>query len=260
MNLPLSTSEHPPQAPTSLNFYSGGYFGSSLWLEWDGSRLYRKRQDSGGSDPRIDSWVCLLPPSAETWSDFRRLLDELKAWRWRRNWINREIMDGWQWNLVLVWGTQKWSGSGSNTSPRAFSRVERLLEALAKGRKAPGFPAGFSIRANQALGEVQFAWDGRRLEWQCCAYGKAGLVEGERSGIPSEAWKRFNRAFAKVRRAEPSEGITIEVCDSERRGSQSYSIVLERGGESSPPWLRVLGELARLAGVTLPFGMMAADH
>ena len=158
MNLPLSTSEHPPQAPTSLNFYSGGYFGSSLWLEWDGSRLYRKRQDSGGSDPRIDSWVCLLPPSAETWSDFRRLLDELKAWRWRRNWINREIMDGWQWNLVLVWGTQKWSGSGSNASPGEFSRVERLLEALAKGRKAPGFPAGFSIRANQALGEVQFAW------------------------------------------------------------------------------------------------------
>ena len=185
MDLPLSTSELPPQAPTSLHFYSGGYFGSSLWLEWDGSRLYRKRQDSGESDPRLDTWVCLMPPSAETWSDFKRVLDELKAWRWRRKWINRDVMDGWQWHLLLVWGAQKWSGSGSNASPREFIRVERLLEALAKGRKAPGFPEGFSVRANQALGEVRFAWDGRRLEWQCCAYGKAGLVEGKRSGIPS---------------------------------------------------------------------------
>ena len=260
MNLPLSTSELPPQAPTSLNFYSGGFFGSSLWLEWDGSRLYRKRQDSGGADPRLDSWVCLLPPSAETWSDFRRVLDELKAWRWRRNWTNRDIMDGWQWDLALVWGTQKWSGSGSNASPREFSRVERLLEALAKGRKAPGFPAGFSIRANQALGEVQFAWDGRCLQWWCCANRKAGLVEGERGGIPSAAWRRFNRAFATARRAEPSEGITAEEYDYERRGCQRYSIDLERGGLSSRPWLKVLGELARLAEVILPFGPMAPDQ
>lgn len=41
---------------------------------------------------------------------------------------------------------------------------------------------------------------------------------------------------------------------------QSYSIDLERGGESSPPWLKVLGELARLAEVTLPFNLMADDQ
>jgi hypothetical protein len=169
-------------------------------------------------------------------------------------------MDGWQWDLVLVWGTQKWSGSGSNASPQEFSRVERLLEALAKGRRAPGFPAGFSIRANQALGEVQLDWDGRRLQWWCCAYGKAGLVEGERDGIPSAAWKKFNRAFATARRAKPSEGVTVGEYDYERMGSQSYSIDLERGGLSSRPWLKVLGELARLAEVTLPFGPMTADQ
>jgi hypothetical protein len=188
------------QAPISLKFYSGGFFGSSLWLEWDGSHLYRKRQDSGGSDPRLDSWVCLRPPSAQGWSELRLVLDELHAWKWRRTWSNQDIMDGWQWDLALVWGTQTWSGSGSNDAPRGFSRGERLLESFANGRKAPGFPVGFSVRANHALGVAQFGWDGRHLQWWCDS-GKGGLVEGVRVGIPSEDWKRFKRAFATARRA-----------------------------------------------------------
>jgi len=254
MAQPSSTGYLPPQIPMSLKFYSGGFFGSSLWLEWDGSNLYRKRQHSGGSNSRNCPWVCLLPPTAQAWFELRRVLDELKAWRWRRKWSDPGIMDGWQWDLGLVWGPQKWSGSGSNNAPQEFRRVERLLEKLGSGRKAPGLPAGFSIRANHSSGGVEFIWDGRHLHWWCRDSGKEGLVEGDRSGIPSEAWKKFNRAFATARRAAHSEGMTMDENYYEKCDSRSYTIDLERGSQSSRPWLKVLGELARLAEVTLAFG------
>lgn len=249
-----SKSELHLQPPKSLKFCSGGFFGSSLRLEWDGSNLYRQRQDSGGSDPHHCSWVCLRTPSVQAWFELRQVLDELNAWNWPRKSDNPDVMDGWQWDLGLVWGTRKWSGCGSNAFPLGFKKVERVLERLAKGRKASGIPSGFEIRACGKQGEVRFVWDGRILQWWCWATGTGCSSQGERSGLSSVAWKGFNRAFSKARRMGLPQGGTLDGYPGDRGYLSNSCFDLDMSDQPSALWHKVVLELVGLSGLELPFG------
>jgi len=247
-------SQPPLEPPRSLKFYSGGFFGSSLRLEWDGTNLYRQRQDSGGSDPLHCSWVCLRPPSVRAWAELRQKLDELSAWKWPRRSDNPNVMDGWQWGLGLVWGTRKWSGCGSNAFPLGFRKVERVLERLAKGRKAPGFPSGFVIHARGEQVEVRFDWDGRRLQWWYRAAGEDGSPEGARTGFPPAAWSGFNRSFSNARRMDLPKGGTFDGYPNDLSDHSKSCFNLDMHDQSMAPWHRVVQELADLSGLALPSG------
>lgn len=241
-------SQLPQEPPGSLKFYSGWYFGSSLRLEWDGTNLYRQSQDSGGAEPLQCPWVCLRPPSVQVWADLSQKLDELGAWKWPRKSDNPDVMDGWQWDLGLVWGTRKWSGCGSNASPLGFKQVERALERLAKGRKAPGFPSGFVVDARGEQIKVRFEWNGRRLQWWYRAAGKADSSEGARTGIPSVAWRGFTRALSNARRIGLPERRTMEGYPNDLCDYSKSCFDLDMRDQAMAPWHRVVQELASLSG------------
>jgi hypothetical protein len=246
------------QAPKCMKFYSGGFFGSSLRLEWDGSNLYRQKQNFGGSDLRHCSWVCLSPPSAQAWSELRQVLDEHDVWKWPCKSTNPDVMDGRQWDLGFVWGTREWAGSGCNAYPLGFTQVERVLERLAKGRRAPGFPARFVIQARREQEEVRFEWDGRRLQWWYWAAGRGCSSEGEQGRLPSAAWKEFNRAFSNARHMGLLQGHALEGYPSDRGDSSLSCFDLDMSTQPLALWQKMVRELAGLSGLTLSVGLGGA--
>ena len=254
--LPLSC-ELLSQAPKSLKFYSGGFFGSSLWLEWDGTNLWRKREiygDRDGTEYRGPFWVCLQCPESETWLEVRRTLDEVKAWKWpRKGFCDNGITDGWQWELALEWGKKRFSSHGSNASPKGFIKVELVLERLAKGRAAPGFPSAFTIEGPIEQKWVRFDWDGRCLHWCYWISGGRHNWEGNRGGIPPKAWKRFIGAYLKARKSPMPNEQTSDVSRIFQGGQSKRFFELILREQPSSLWVRVLLELVELSEVPLPF-------
>jgi len=70
------------------------------------------------------------PISSEEWEEFWRVIDDLDAWRWGKDYFNQDILDGTQWELVIDRkGKRRRRIFGSNDYPPNF---KVLLDAINK--------------------------------------------------------------------------------------------------------------------------------
>jgi len=68
--------------------------------------------------------------SKDKWEEFWQVVDKIDAWRWAKDYINQDILDGTQWELVIDRkGKRRRRIFGSNDYPPNF---KLLLEAINK--------------------------------------------------------------------------------------------------------------------------------
>lgn len=93
------------------------YVGSSIFGAWHvvlhGQTLTCRKEQSG----REDQNSLPVTPTVEQWRDFRQAMDKLAVWRWQRDYPNRDIADGTQWRVDIVYADRAVSSEGSNNFP-----------------------------------------------------------------------------------------------------------------------------------------------
>ena len=70
--------------------------------------------------------------SSEQWEEFWKVIDNLDAWRWNKDYFNQDILDGTQWELVIDRkGKRRRRIFGSNDYPPNFNLLIDAINKLA---------------------------------------------------------------------------------------------------------------------------------
>ena len=102
--------------------YFPGYK-EKLFLE--GNTLIFLEGNPGTGEYNVVSHI----PSAREWGEFSRSLDNHKIWKWRKNYINLDIVDGGGWNLFIETNSSIIESHGVNKRPSHFNK---FLESINK--------------------------------------------------------------------------------------------------------------------------------
>ena len=120
----------------TLNFFIGGFFGGYERIIWLNEKLHH--QLLMGGDPedeeaRPDDVLNITTPSTKEWEEFWQTVDTLKVWSWKKNYINRYVIDGTQWELrIKRKGRRRRIIFGSNAYPQPEGTFESFLDAITK--------------------------------------------------------------------------------------------------------------------------------
>ena len=115
----------------------GGFFGASyrVELESDGTLLYRHNPKTLTSEPGTRTRRVRV--GDDQWREFRRVMDEVNVWVWRKEYIDPGVVDGTQWSLRLEYADASVFSRGSNAFPEQqdFERFRAAVEMLLGGRE-----------------------------------------------------------------------------------------------------------------------------
>ena len=71
--------------------------------------------------------------SSEEWDVFWKVVDEIDAWRWVKDYFNQDVLDGIQWELIIDRkGKRRKRIFGSNDYPPNFKLLLDSINKLAK--------------------------------------------------------------------------------------------------------------------------------
>ena len=71
--------------------------------------------------------------SIEEWDVFWKVVDEIDAWRWGKDYFNQDVLDGIQWELIIDRkGKRRKRIFGSNDYPPNFKLLLDSINKLAK--------------------------------------------------------------------------------------------------------------------------------
>jgi len=71
--------------------------------------------------------------SIEEWDVFWKVVDEIDAWRWGKDYFNQDVLDGIQWELIIdKKGKRRRQIFGSNDYPPNFKLLLDSINKLAK--------------------------------------------------------------------------------------------------------------------------------
>ena len=115
----------------------GGFFGASyrVELQSDGTLLYRHNPRTLISEPGTRTRRVRV--GDDQWREFRRAMDEVNVWAWRKDYIDPRVVDGTQWNLKLEYADASVVSRGSNVFPEQqdFERFRAAVVMLIGGRE-----------------------------------------------------------------------------------------------------------------------------
>ena len=118
-----------------LDFTIGGFKGSKRVL-WNGGKLcaFNFEHFYGGKDCPIHSdFVPIISKSIRKlgWTKFWSQMDIIEVWSWDKVYINQNMFDGTQWELLInKKGRRKRRIFGSNNYPKEDDRLLRLQKEI----------------------------------------------------------------------------------------------------------------------------------
>ena len=118
-----------------LDFTIGGFKGSKRVL-WNGRKLcaFNFEHFYGGKDCPIRSdFVPIISKSIRKlgWTKFWSQMDIIEVWSWDKVYINQNMFDGTQWELLInKKGRRKRRIFGSNNYPKEDDRLLRLQKEI----------------------------------------------------------------------------------------------------------------------------------
>ncbi len=136
---PIAAGEAPP-IPEKFSAYIGGFFGPSYWVELEQGTLHYKVREKGQQKEKTTT----ITPTPEQWAAFRQALDEIDAWKWKKEY-NSGTPDGTQWSLAIAYDHKKLASGGNNQYPgreakntdytKDFERYLAAVKALLGGKE-----------------------------------------------------------------------------------------------------------------------------
>jgi hypothetical protein len=126
--------------PERLCISIGGFFGPCYEVTFKKGRLtytYLQSRDSSSQeevglvDPQLRQLLGLKPlpqseeiqPSAKQWRNFRRTLDGLNVWSWKRKYLDPRVCDGTGWSAEIAYSDRSVVSSGDNCFPGCDGRA-----------------------------------------------------------------------------------------------------------------------------------------
>ncbi|MGF9760842.1 hypothetical protein AAII07_37210 [Microvirga sp. 0TCS3.31] len=111
--------------PQRFEIYHGNQlFGFVTVQLVDGEKLVFTRQGPISRQQEI------IKPSPEAWAHFRKRLDQLKVWKWKKNYSNSmTVKDGTQWRVLVTYKDKALDSSGSNAYPLPSGTSNNSIEA-----------------------------------------------------------------------------------------------------------------------------------
>jgi len=126
--------------PTAFYIKIGGFHGPSYSVELRDGKLHYTA-DEPARQKKIEKAVT---PTEEQWRQFWQKMDQVRLWQWSREYVNREVLDGTQWNVRIKYDGKSLVASGSNAypletdvaqsnnSPEASLPFNQFLQAVSK--------------------------------------------------------------------------------------------------------------------------------
>jgi len=122
--------------PNSFDASIGGFLGASYRVELqpDGTLRYQHNPQTFTSSPGIKTRR--IEVTDEQWREFRKALDDVNVWAWKKDYTDPNVLDGTQWNLRIRYGDASVFSHGSNAFPpkRDFERFRTAVVKLLGGQ------------------------------------------------------------------------------------------------------------------------------
>ena len=118
----------------TLNFFIGGFSGGYEKIIWLNGKLYHLMDgEPEDEEVRPEEVLNVTTPSTKDWEAFWQTVDTLKVWSWKKNYINRDVIDGTQWELrIKRKGRRRRIISGSNAYPQPKGTFNSFIKAINK--------------------------------------------------------------------------------------------------------------------------------
>ena len=118
----------------TLNFFIGGFSGGYERIIWLNGKLYHLMDgEPEDEEVRPEEVLNVTTPSTKEWEEFWQTVDTLKVWSWKKNYINRDVIDGTQWELrIKRKGRRRRIIFGSNAYPQPEGTFESFVNAINK--------------------------------------------------------------------------------------------------------------------------------
>ncbi|TLS78290.1 hypothetical protein FE236_00580 [Mariprofundus erugo] len=113
--------------PDEFRFDIGGCF--------DGMRFVGLRESTVVMGRGMGSYADdeeSITPSDEDWRLFVKAIDQSNVWKWKRKYVDPNVLDGTEWNLVIRQGEAKKKCYGSNDYPPEFDALIDAINLLVK--------------------------------------------------------------------------------------------------------------------------------
>ena len=123
----------------TLNFFIGGFFGGYERIIWLKGKLYHLMDgEPEDEEVRPEQVLNVTTPSTKEWEEFWQTVETLKVWSWKKNYINRDIIDGTQWELrIKREGRRRRRIYGLNAYPqpeRIFNSFVKAINKLSRSK------------------------------------------------------------------------------------------------------------------------------
>lgn len=123
--------------PRELTASIGGFAGASWSIEMRDKNtiIYSHNPRTFTGWPGTKREVIHVPE--ERWRAFRRDLDQARVWNWRKEYINRDVVDGTVWTFKAVYADRSADTRGKNAFPNReqFEKFKKAVSALLGGRE-----------------------------------------------------------------------------------------------------------------------------
>lgn len=121
--------ERKPQVPEAMVLYVGGSEGPSYQVDLaEQSLRYRKSWGDKGT-------VETIKPTVEQWAAFQAVLEEIRAWEWKKSYATAQVKDGTHWSVTMAFRGRKIESTGSNAYPPDFDKYLAAVKALLGGKE-----------------------------------------------------------------------------------------------------------------------------
>ena len=118
----------------TLNFSIGGFGRGYERIIWQDNKLHHELfYDIYPEDREVvpDEVLKETTPLPKDWEEFWHAVDELKVWNWDKEYFNKHIMDGTQWELKIKrQGKRRRKIFGSNAYPKPNGTFTSFIKAL----------------------------------------------------------------------------------------------------------------------------------
>ena len=118
----------------TLNFTIGGFGRGYERIIWQENKLHHQLFNHAYPEDEIevpDEVLRESTPFPKDWEDFLHVVDELKIWNWDKEYFNKHIMDGTQWELKIKrQGRRRRRIFGSNAYPKPNGTFTTFIMAL----------------------------------------------------------------------------------------------------------------------------------